>query len=207
MFGVVNIMYYMIKFVMKLQALYHYAFIQTYREIYFERIISVEAIHLGLLKKKRIYCVGWFEHLNNVVGWILRRKNYIPPTTFINYNIPEADFYQVSFWNGKKRIIRSGGCGYIRVNGSISDVNSKKLLHASIGGKDVTNFVNSYEMTFTKFNKITAKELFMMAIIFQQIPRLWHGPVETEIIMCDEIIKTSWLKDSDIVYLYGDNLE
>lgn len=228
----VNVMYYVIKFFVKLQALYHYAFVKTYREIYHGRVISVDAILIGNLKKKSLYRLGWFQHVGNVIAWFGHhmintfgrcKYNYIPPITFVNNEIPEAEFYQVSLWNGKKRLVRSVGCGYIKMdcndyhpgdlinhnaianaNASSYNASSKKLLHANIGGKDVTDFVNSYDMTFTKNNKITAKELFMMAIIFKQIPRLWHGPIETEIIMCDEIIETSWLKDSDIVYIYGE---
>lgn len=258
----VNFMYHVIKFFVKLQTLYHYTFVNTYRNIYHGRIISVDAILVRSLNKKSLYRLGWFKHSGNVMRWLAHnaintfakcKRPYIPPITFVNNEIPEADFYQVSLWNGKKRIVRSVGCGYIRMdcnefvannginnnginnngiinnNNGINDINSnnsnknasytrashahashassyesKKLLHASIGGKDVTDFVNSYDMTFTKYNKITAKELFMMAIIFKQIPRQWHGPIETEIIMCDEIIETSWLKDSDIVYIYGE---
>jgi hypothetical protein len=150
--------------------------------------------------------------------FLLDRNLFIPSTS-------DHFYYEFTYWNGKKKLVRTEGTFIPNVQYDVNSIGAKrekKILYVSMCGHDVTDFVNQYVSSLTKENNIIANDLFAIAVLSSQIPT-WSWKdlhlhfnnsnnnnnmqkddvIETEFVMCDEIIEKSRFKGCDVVYFNG----
>jgi hypothetical protein len=152
--------------------------------------------------------------------FLLDRNLFIPSTS-------DHYYYEFTYWNGAKKLVRTEGTFIPNVQMDMANANAnananakreKKILHVSMCGHDVTDFVNQYVSSLTKENNILANDLFAIAVLSSQIPTWsWKDlhlhfnkssmadddTIETEFVMCDEIIEKSRFKGCEVVYFNG----
>lgn len=184
--------------------LHEFLFVKTYQKIYNNQITHIRLFDLEKMTVVTLFQITWLEHFKNL--FLLITMQQIKPRHVLcnNNNILENNenqFYEVTFFNGKKELTRGTHFQYDQ-NAIIKNGKEKKILHIILAGVNTTTFVNQYISSLNKINNITTNELYRLAIICNQMMQCSvFDTVETEFITCDEIVVHTKFKDSDIVYI------
>ena len=216
-----NVLYYTCKLFTCMQSLYMRYVVGSFEKVYDGHIIRVRRFDIANNTIDNIYSISIFQHVGNFTMAVYMalmhptRKWYSGHTVFDPEEVNNKDttygFYEFTFWNGKQKLIRASGttvpnpCPPPLFKAGLD----KKVLHVSLCGHDVTDFVNRYVTSLTKENKISANDLFELAILDHILPKHLHyhreesHNISTEFIMCDEIIEKTEFKGMDVVFFNG----
>ena len=174
-------------------------FIYPYQAVYEGQTVRIRAFDVSGKSVRTLYKISFLRSVYDVLVWhfcrVFKLAWHGPVENEIHFQDMHA-FYEFTFWNGKKKLSRTSEVA------PPTDKQQKKILHVTMCGHDVTVFVNQYASSLTTHNNITVNDLFEIALLCGALPRSlakFEHTIETEFIMCDEIIEKTQFKENEIV--------
>jgi len=207
----VNGIYYFIKVITLVKSLYTRYIVGSYEQVYQGQIVQVRLFNIPNNTIDNVFSISLFKHLQNFATWLVHKGTWYPAKTFDPEEIKSAScnsFYEFTFWNGKRKLIRTSGTVPNPSPPPLFRAGlDKKVLHVSLCGHDVTDFVNRYVCSLTKDNEISANDMFELALLDKVLPKKLayqrNHVIESEFIRCDEVIEKTQFKGLDVVYFNG----